>query len=84
MKRRMLAGLLALLMTALSLAACGESAANTDGAQEPSSAAASPEAEAPAETEEDVNSRLAEKDNLPEADFGGRNFTVIGSTDTYA
>jgi hypothetical protein len=82
-KTRILAVLLALLMLAAAATACSESAGNTDEPKDLSPSADAEEAAEPAETEE-INSRLAEKDNLPEADFGGKNFTVIGSTDSYA
>ena len=71
--------LLALLL--LMLSACSETPSVTDS---PQTAAPSVDETEPAPEPEEINSRLAEKDNLPEADFEGRVFTVIGSTDSSA
>ena len=71
--------LLALLL--LMLSACSETPSSTDSTQ---TAAPSVDETEPAPEPEEINSRLAEKDNLPEADFEGRVFTVIGSTDSSA
>ena len=80
-----LSGLLAALFVLLNITACSESDQNTaDELQNSSQLSADLTEPASAEETEDDNSRLAEKDNLPEADFGGRIFTVISSTDSSA
>ncbi|MBR4896635.1 MAG: hypothetical protein IKZ41_09410, partial [Clostridia bacterium] len=78
MKTKILALLLAALMIFPSLVSCSNSGSNPENTESP--AAQTPEV-VPEETEpaEDINSRLAEKDDLPEADFGGRDFIVFGS-----
>ena len=86
MKRRFFALILA-LVTVLA-AVCTGCSQSTENAQTPTaseadaSAAAQPgEENAAAEPEPDdpFASRQAEKDDLPEADFGGRDFIVVGS-----
>ena len=83
--RSFLSALLAALLILMNVTACSESVQNADdGPQDtPPASADLTEPSPEAETEED-NSRLAEKDNLPEADFEGRIFTVISSTDSSA
>ena len=70
--RRILALLLALMMTAPSVISCSEQTSN-----ESTSASADPSVSVETEAEtEPVNPRLAIPDNLPEKDFGGRDFIV--------
>ena len=81
MNKKLLALLLAALMILPAFASCSNSGSNPENTTQ-TPAAESPDpsaAEAETEPAEDVNSRLAEKDDLPEADFGGRDFIVLGS-----
>ena len=71
--RRLTALLLSLMMIAPSVISCSEQTSTDDTT---SSAEPSVEIESEVETEP-VNPRLAIPDNLPEKDFGGRDFTVI-------
>ena len=80
--KRTVALLLALLLASLCvLTACSENAAEPSKTNEPDAAPASdtPGAEAAPEPEDPYATRMAEQDNLPEADFGGRDFIVLGS-----
>ena len=86
MKRRLLTLLLTGLLTVLPLASCSQSTENASenaGTSDSTPAAQSPEAGDAAETEPEPDdpyaSRMAEQDNLPERDFGGRDFIVVGS-----
>jgi hypothetical protein len=86
MKKRLSALLLAGLLAVLPLASCSQStdnAANDENTTTVSPAAQTADAEAgdAAEPEPDdpYASRMAEQDNLPEHDFGGRDFIVLGS-----
>lgn len=70
--RRILAILLALMMTAPSVISCSEQTSTED-----TSASADPSVSVETEAEtEPVNPRLLIPDNLPEKDFGGRDFIV--------
>ena len=88
MTRRMIALLLAMLMTGGAFAACSESTTGSEGEEAAVSAQPStPEAEEPAEEEKDsLEAREDVSDGLPEKDFGGRVFCVAGDngyTDWY-
>ena len=81
MKKRILALFLALLTVSGTLASCSESGTNPEEkATAESGTPAAEETEVPAEAaEEDLSSaeqRQRIPDNLPEADFGGREFTA--------
>ncbi len=84
MKNRIIAFLLAGMLAATSFTAvsCSESAENNDktGTEAPAAQTPGVETEAPAaEPDDPFASRAAEQDNLPERDFGGRDFIVVGS-----
>ena len=84
MKKRIFALLLAMLLTAASMTACGESAENSDAPAADSTAPAAEEtvpAEEEAGSEEDA--RLALPDNLPDVKYDGREFRTL-TTDGYA
>lgn len=88
MTKRLIALLLAAIMTGGALAACSESTAGNEGEGEAVSAQPSnPEAEEPAEPEKDsLEAREDVSDGLPEKDFEGRVFCVAGDngyTDWY-
>ena len=88
MTKRLIALLLAALMTGGALAACSESAAGNEGEESALSAQPStPEAEEPAEEQKDsLEAREDVSDGLPEKDFEGRVFCVAGDngyTDWY-
>jgi len=82
MKKKIFSLLLAVLMILPALVSCSNSGSNPEAGTPQPPAAQNPDpgaAPEEAEPEEEINSRLAEKDDLPEADFGGRDFIVLGS-----
>ncbi len=85
MKRRLLTLLLTAALLGSSMLACSDAPADdgTAGTPTASDTAVTPEdtAEPEAETTA-LEARKAEADNLPDKDFGGRNFTVIGTSST--
>ncbi len=80
MEKRIFALVLALLLlfTAIGCSESTENAETTPTSGENPAAGLAENAEGASE-EDDLASRLDEKDDLPEADFGGRDFIVLGS-----
>ncbi|MBR4744237.1 MAG: hypothetical protein IK082_08615, partial [Oscillospiraceae bacterium] len=83
MIRKILSLMLSALLLTLPLAACSQSTENAETPASNSPATQSPEnaddaAKAP-EPDDPYATRMAENDNLPEYDFGGRDFIVLGS-----
>ena len=85
MKRRLLTLLLTAALLGSSMLACSDAPADdgTAGTPTASDTAVTPEDSAEPEAETTaLEARKAEADNLPDKDFGGRNFTVIGTSST--
>lgn len=82
--RKLLTLLLALVLLASSFTACGDASSDDASAENTPSADVTNTAEEtePAEEITMIEARRAEEDNLPDKDFEGRNFTVIGTSST--
>ena len=85
MKRRLLTLLLTAVLLSSSMIACSDAPADEGTAGTPAVSDTPGAAEDTVEPEEEttmLEARRAEADNLPDKDFGGRNFTVIGTSST--
>ncbi|MBO6052469.1 MAG: hypothetical protein J6Q17_01910 [Clostridia bacterium] len=83
MIRKSMSLILAALLLVLTCAACSQSTENAEVSASNTTATQSPEntdaAAAEPEADDPYTTRMAENDNLPEYDFGGRDFIVLGS-----
>ncbi len=81
MKRRLVSLMLALLMTALPLTACSEKTAGEETGPSASSDTVTPTDTEPAEEDlSPLEQRQRIPDNLPDVDFGGRDYLIESET----